>query len=85
MSTKPSQRRKGLLLDTTRCVGCGACGQACREQNQLPASAAKEIGGDLNATTFTVVNNRQGRYVRRMCMHCETPTCVSVCPVGALE
>ena len=85
MSTKPSQRRKGLLLDTTRCVGCGACGQACREANGLPVSAAKEVGGDLNATTFTVVNNRQGRYVRRMCMHCETPTCVSVCPVGALE
>lgn len=23
--------------------------------------------------------------MRRMCMHCETPTCVSVCPVLALE
>jgi formate dehydrogenase iron-sulfur subunit len=93
MSTNVSQRRKGLevsqrkglLLDTTRCVGCGACGLACREQNHLPATAAKEPPEDLSANTFTVVNNRQGRYVRRMCMHCETPTCVSVCPVAALE
>jgi len=28
----------GLLLDTTRCIGCGACAAACKEQNALPGA-----------------------------------------------
>jgi formate dehydrogenase iron-sulfur subunit len=85
MSNRGTQQRKALLLDTTRCVGCGACSQACKEQNQLPAGSGDYLRESLGAQTLTVVNNRNGRYVRRMCMHCESPTCESVCPVGALE
>jgi formate dehydrogenase iron-sulfur subunit len=77
--------KKGLLFDVTRCVGCGACYQACKERNRLPQTTADFLQDPLSDRTFTVVNNRQNRFVRRMCMHCEVPTCVSVCPVGALE
>jgi formate dehydrogenase iron-sulfur subunit len=69
-----------LLLDTTRCIGCGACSAACKEQNALPL----EIEEITTAYTYTVVEKRAGVNVRRMCMHCLTPTCVSVCPVGAM-
>lgn len=71
----------GLLLDTTRCIGCGACAAACKEQNALPL----EIEERTTAYTWTTVESRNGVNVRRMCMHCLTPTCVSVCPVGALS
>lgn len=70
----------GMLIDTTRCIGCNACSEACKESNGL--------GGDIDpvptARTWTVVEDRKGTYVRRMCMHCEEPSCASVCPVGAL-
>jgi formate dehydrogenase iron-sulfur subunit len=71
----------GLLFDATRCIGCGACSAACKEQNDLPLP----IESNTTAATWTVVEPREGTFVRRMCMHCLTPTCVSVCPVGAMR
>jgi len=70
-----------LLLDTTRCIGCGACSAACKEQNGLPL----EIEERATAYTWTVVEKHGGVNVRKMCMHCQSPTCVSVCPVGAMQ
>lgn len=75
----------GLLFDGTRCIGCGACREACKERNGLPPTPFEPDTEDLSAKTLTVVNRRAGRYVRRLCMHCAEPTCASVCPVGAFE
>jgi formate dehydrogenase iron-sulfur subunit len=71
----------GLLIDATRCIGCGACSSACKEQNKLPPKV-EEV---LTAYTWTTVQERAGLNVRRLCMHCEVPTCASVCPVAALK
>jgi formate dehydrogenase iron-sulfur subunit len=71
----------GLLFDSTRCVGCGACSAACKEQNQLPL----QIEARPTAYTWTVVENHDGHNLRKLCMHCQKPTCVSVCPVGAMQ
>jgi formate dehydrogenase iron-sulfur subunit len=70
-----------ILFDNTKCVGCEACVAACKEANQLPAT----IDPKLTAYTWTVVEQRNKAYVRRMCMHCENPTCASVCPVQAFH
>src|SRR5215510_3383526 len=77
--------KKGLLFDVTRCVGCGACYQACKERNQLPATTSNFLDDRLSARTYTVVKDRNHRFVRHLCMHCQAPTCVSVCPVAVLE
>lgn len=71
----------GLLIDTTRCIGCGACSAACKEINDLPGAVEERT----TAYTWTTVETHEGVHVRRLCMHCATPTCVSVCPVGALS
>jgi formate dehydrogenase iron-sulfur subunit len=71
----------GLLYDSTRCIGCGACSAACKEQNALSLPIEKQT----TAYTWTVVEKRGGHFTRRLCMHCESPTCVSVCPVGAMQ
>jgi formate dehydrogenase iron-sulfur subunit len=73
--------KAGLLIDTTKCIGCGGCTLACKEANDLP----KDDGQSLSATTWTIVEKREGVHVRRMCMHCEDPACASVCPVAALR
>ena len=71
----------GLLIDTTRCIGCGACSAACKEQNNLPLAIEEKT----TAYTWTTVQKAGNTNVRRLCMHCEGPTCVSVCPVGAMS
>jgi formate dehydrogenase iron-sulfur subunit len=70
----------GLLFDQTRCIGCGACSAACKEQNGLPLPIEERT----TAYTWTVVANENGAHVRRLCFHCLEPTCASVCPVAAL-
>jgi formate dehydrogenase iron-sulfur subunit len=72
---------KAMLIDTTWCVGCQACEEACKEKNALPDCDET----DLSACKFTKVFERGDYYVRKMCMHCIDPACASVCPVGALE
>ncbi len=72
----------GMLIDTTMCVGCGQCEEACDQANGLP----QRRDDHLSENTFTYVEDRGGGvFVRRQCFHCEDPACASVCPVGALH
>lgn len=73
----------GFLIDTTLCIGCEACMDACHELHNQPDTENYELS-DNNLTV--VKNYNMGEmdiYYRRLCMHCENPSCVSVCPVGA--
>lgn len=70
-----------ILFDSTLCIGCEACAAACKEKNNLPAT----VDPKLTAYTWTIVEQRNTAFIRRMCMHCESPTCASVCPVEAFR
>lgn len=74
-------KTKGLLIDITKCIGCQLCALACKEANGLPGEEEEE----LSATAYTVVKEKDDVYYRRLCMHCNDPSCKSVCPVGAFE
>lgn len=85
-----------VLVDITRCIGCRACMRGCQRANDLNAPQElmdmEHLGTRLEPTflQWTVVNREGGgdgptRQVKRQCMHCLEPACVSVCPVAALD
>ena len=39
-----ADQSKGVLVDLTKCVGCGWCYEACKEWNKLPAGQVDQSG-----------------------------------------
>jgi formate dehydrogenase iron-sulfur subunit len=76
---------KAILYDATLCIGCKLCEQGCAERNHLPYSDSIAAEEKLSAHKLTAVRVRGDKFMRRLCMNCGDPTCVSVCPVGALQ
>jgi len=75
-------KAKALLIDITKCIGCRSCEMKCKEAHGF----SQEESVKLSATAFTIVEERAGgKFVRRMCQHCNEPACQSVCPVAAIE
>ncbi|MEZ4653407.1 MAG: 4Fe-4S dicluster domain-containing protein [Candidatus Eisenbacteria bacterium] len=70
-----------MLFDASLCVGCESCVEACREKNGLPETD----GTQLSADRFSILQEEGDYYLRRQCLHCLEPSCVSVCPVAALQ
>ncbi len=78
----------GVLVDLTRCIGCRACENACRIRWGFAGLPPARVGygrgdGQLTFQTRTVIEEHSTP-VKKQCMHCRTPACVSVCPVAAL-
>lgn len=84
----------GILVDTTRCVGCRSCEAACAEANKLPApdisdNSVYEKERKTTESQLMIINRYQtGKgeiFVKRQCMHCNQPGCVAACLVKAME
>ncbi len=76
---------KAVLYDSTLCVGCRACEEACAKRWGLAYNQTIASEERLSERKLTTIVTRGERYARRMCMHCVEPTCASACPVGALQ
>ena len=76
---------KAILYDATLSIGCKSCEQACAEKNHLAYDATIAEEQQQSEHKFTVVLQKDDKYMRRMCMNCEEPACASACPVGALH
>src|SRR5512146_1891625 len=89
----------GMLIDTTKCIGCRACEAACNEANKLPKPGVSfetesvfENVRDTTPEAYTVVNRFPNEknpdkpiFVRKQCMHCNQPACASACLTRAME
>ncbi len=86
----------GVLHDTTLCLGCRKCEQACNTVNELPAPEKPfddlSVLGKKRRTTpkkYTVVNQAKtaGKpvFFKKQCNHCLEPACASACFVKAFK
>lgn len=80
-----SLQRWGLLIDVNKCLdGCSACVTACHEENGVTGHGRPET--DAQWIRKLTVRDRYTGFTQSfpvMCVHCEKPPCVDVCPTGA--
>lgn len=72
--------RWALAIDTRKCINCKACVVACKAENDVPMGKFRnrineERGGDFP--------HLRAVFEPEQCHHCESPSCVRVCPTGA--
>jgi formate dehydrogenase iron-sulfur subunit len=94
-----SHDRKGVLVDTTVCIGCRNCEWACKTAHNIPTTELQSYSNrsvfkkmrrpDENALTVVneYGNEKNSQFpvdVKVQCMHCDHPACVSACIVGAM-
>lgn len=72
--------KHAMVIDTTTCVGCGACVVACKTENNVPDGRhrvwiVEEVSGKFPNLQMEIRSER--------CNHCSDAPCVSNCPTGA--
>ena len=84
----------GILVDTTKCLGCRMCEMACAEAHK---DEGVEYTEDVDfaeerttsPTHWTVVNKYETEkgtiYAKKQCMHCLEPACASACLTKAMH
>jgi formate dehydrogenase iron-sulfur subunit len=112
--SKTKDDGKGVLVDLTKCIGCGSCVVACKMYNKnewiedrAPTSGENATLADENWTVvqqcrisketdknvhvagmsppIKTDGSEDWRYVKRQCLHCKEPACVSSCFATAFK
>ncbi len=68
--------RYALVVDTTKCKGCGACRTACHIRNELPE-------GSSYIHILSQGDKSNPHFLPVQCQHCANPPCARVCPARA--
>lgn len=75
-------KQYGFYVNSDRCVQCHACEVACKAWNNVGFGIQWRKVADFWDGNFPEVANQT---ISFSCMHCEKPSCVEVCPSGALS
>lgn len=66
-----------MVIDQSKCIGCGYCTLACRANNDVPPTIS------WNRVIPAGKVGEKDVFLPRPCMHCGQAPCVEVCPVSA--
>ena len=88
-----SNEHMGVLVDTTRCLGCRTCEISCAKAHDLPVPDRSDPSifdrqrtpTELQRTVVNRYKTPTGRiFVKRQCMHCSQPACTAACLTKAM-
>ncbi len=91
--TKEKKEFTGVLVDTTRCIGCRSCEITCSEEHDLFVPDVKNDSAldhirDTSDKQWTIVNRYETEkgevFVKKQCMHCWQPACTAACLTKAM-
>lgn len=95
-SVAPNPDAIGVLHDSTLCIGCRRCEEACARVNNRPAPekpftdlSVLETKRRTTVNSYTVVNkyptesSSRPVFRKQQCNHCQEPACASACFVKA--
>lgn len=80
-----------FYFNASACTGCKACQAACKDKNNSPLGViwrrVYHYGGGnwMQKDGFWTPNGVFAYSVSMACNHCEKPTCMEVCPAGAIS
>lgn len=83
-----AEKKYGMVIDTSVCVGCQTCKVSCKISNEVPGSALWNHLESLDGEEIYVATGAypavKVAYRPMLCNHCENPACVAQCPTGAM-
>lgn len=89
MNAGTPARQYGMLINTTRCVGCQTCVVGCKILHECSDGVylgrLETVGSDVNYVVSGAFPNVGIQFRTRLCNHCVDPACVAVCPTGAMH
>lgn len=74
--------RYAMVIDLQRCVGCGACSIACKNENNVPDGI---FWSNKITETYGTFPNVRYHYIPTLCNHCANAPCVRGCPTRAMH
>lgn len=79
-TSNAAEKRFGMLIDLSVCVGCNACVVACKQENDLPIKGFNTWIESWDAGAYPHTKRAN---LPKLCNHCTDAPCVNVCPTGA--
>lgn len=91
MSARPAQsqptapdpaKRWAMVIDLERCIGCHACTNICKAENNVPIGGFRDWVEEHELGSGTTA--ARPYFLPKLCNHCESPGCLRACPTGAI-